>query len=293
MPYRYNIEIDFIRDFTNILKDRLIEMGYSKIKHKSDYDICRAYFNLERRLIIPKPRHIKISQELNCPKHLEEEFELLKRKIKNGEDLTLHLSKEIFNLDYNDDMLNDWGIYHLHMGKDIDKKKGYIKRTNELLFARFDNENAYLIDILGHGSWTRLDLIRIIHDNWEDSIKQFRLNEVLRTEPSISDGDVKKLRKVHAFTFIEVREGVVYMPLGMGYASSGDSIEVIRKCDCIFNSLKAHENNIKNNINGIVENIEKSDNKIGSKLWFRLNIENNKVYALEVYSKIALELQVL
>lgn len=54
------------------------------------------------------------------------------------------------------------------------------KRSEELLFIYLSEDNAYLLDILKHekadGSvvtWTKTDLIQIIHDNWPHLIKSF------------------------------------------------------------------------------------------------------------------------
>ena len=58
-------------------------------------------------------------------------------KIRKGEDLT-HLSKRITDLDYNDALLNDCGIHHLHLGIDVDDS-GFDTRIGPLLFVHFDS----------------------------------------------------------------------------------------------------------------------------------------------------------
>lgn len=51
---------------------------------------------------------------------------------------------------------------------------GFVNRTGPVLFARFDEQNAYLINVWSHGNWTNQDMIRIIHNNWPESIEDLK-----------------------------------------------------------------------------------------------------------------------
>ena len=94
-----------------------------------------------------------------------------------------HLERYLFDEQlrspsFNDALLNDWGIHHVHLGTTIDSD-GFVTRTEPVLFARFDSANAYLIDVLPHGSWSLQRLVKDLYDNWSASIKHFRINGVL------------------------------------------------------------------------------------------------------------------
>ncbi|WP_206406623.1 hypothetical protein [Clostridium sp. ATCC 25772] len=288
MPYRYNVIINFKQDWISRLKKELESYGYI-VKETGD-DICFSYFNLRKRLIQPIPRKVMISNQFKCPKEFKKALNLLKDKIEKGENIYPYLSKRILNLSYHDDLLNDWGIYHLHLGTEIDKNTKFIKRTAPLLFARFDEGHAYFINIYKHGAWTKQKMIRILHENWPESIGQFRMKEIESVTPKLTDKQYAMLRKSHVTTIVEVEKGVVYFPIGMGYMSSGHSMEVIRLCEHYSNVLYDYEKHIKDNIVAIVKLIKDRGGNISNKLHFHLWLEKNKIFAYELYSNSKIEL---
>lgn len=286
MPYRYNIEMNFVEDYLNFCRLRLEEKGY---KLKSNKDADYKLFNLQKRIIIPKKRNVLISKEFNCPEYLKKGLEILKEKIKEGKDITSHLSKKISNLDYNDDLLNDWGIYHLHLGEKYESNGNFAERTGLLLFARFDDENAYFINIYKHGSWSKQEMVRILHNNWSKSIEQFKTP--FESTTRFSDKQYSAMRKSHLYTFIEVEKNAVYMPIGVGYMSSGHSTEVIELCDRNWNLLKEFEIYIKQKIGEIVKETEKKKgSSIGNRFKFFLWLENSQALAYEFKNGIEIEL---
>lgn len=285
----YNIKIDFKKDFVDILRSRLKLEGYDTSKI-NDKDICFSYFNLKKRLISTKVRKIKIANEFKCPKFLNEGLKLLKEKIKNGENINSYLSKRILDLDYNDDLLNDWGIYHLHLGDKIEKNTKFINRTGPLLFVRFYEEYAYFINVYNHGAWTNQQMIRILHNNWPESIEQYRLKDIESIFPKPTDKEYLMLRKSHISTLVEVEKGVIYFPIGMGYMSSGHSTEVIRLCDYHSRIINKYEEYVKNNVVDIINKIKNCGGIILDKFYFRLWLEDDKVFAYEVYSGSKIEL---
>lgn len=288
MPYKYNVEINFKQDWVNRLKKELESYGYN-VKETGD-DICFNYFNLKKRLIQPTPRKVMISKEFKCPEELKNGLNLLKEKIEKGEDIHPYLSKKILDLSYHDDLLNDWGIYHLHLGTEIDKNTKFIKRTEPLLFARFDEGHVYFINIYTHGAWTKQKMIRILHENWPESIERFRMKGIESVTPKLTDKQYAMLRKSHVSTFVELEKGVLYFPIGMGYMSSGHSTEVIRLCNHYSKILYKYEKYVKESIVSIVNLIEKGGKNISNKLHFHLWLENNKVFVYELYSNSKIEL---
>ena len=107
-------------------------------------------------------------------------LKLLVQKFENGEDVSPHLSKGATSPAEFDGLLYDWGIYHFHLGETIDNQTGRIKRTGPVLFAKIDDENVYCINIYCHGKnvqqpWTKQDLLKIIHNNWPQTIAKWKL----------------------------------------------------------------------------------------------------------------------
>lgn len=289
MPYVYDLKIDFLRDWARMMSENLKQMGYNPEPGDDHFKICMNYYNLLRRLVRPIPRKVLVSKEFKCPGHLQDGLNLVIEKIKKGIDLKPHLSKGILRLEYNDDLLNDWGIHHLHLGT-VENVKGFVDRTGPVLFVRFDRDVAYLIQIMGHGDWAKQELIKIIHDNWPESIERFRIPHVESMEPKISDEDRKKLRKAHLVTFVEIDEGVIYAPLGMGYQSSGISTEVVRACMQSNKKLKLFENTVRIKIVEIAKLLKRRSGYTGSKFNFLLGIEDDDVYAFEVNSQTFVKL---
>lgn len=207
--------------------------GYKVQQGTSDENISLQYFNLQRRLVTPAPREVLFSNNFTCPVQLQASLDYVVEKITKGESIKSNLSKKILKLEYNDDLLNDWGVYHLHLGTSLDNE-GFAKRTGPLLFAKFDYDSAYLINVMPHGSWTKKEIIITIHDNWPESIAQFRM-KFDGLEKEITDDARKMLRRHHILSVVEVEDGIIYGPLGGGYTTSGLNAEVLRVSDFCFN----------------------------------------------------------
>lgn len=285
----YKILMNFFKDWTEILKQRLIKRGY-KINSSKPYDICMNYFNLEKRLINKVSREIVKAKSFNCPSRYKNSLSKIKSIIESGNDLTPYLSKKVEDLEYNDAMLNDWGIYHLHLGT-YKNSSGFVNRTGPLLFARFDNKKAYFIGIFNHNSWTKQKLVEIIHNNWPKSIEKFRLKGINSLTKSLSDKNIKEFRNAGLSTMFEAEPGAVYAPIGGGYMSDGSSTEVVMTCDGYARRCKEYEKKVRDNINKVISAAKKNKKEIKDEFNFVLEIDGNKAYAIEVNMDIALLLE--
>ncbi|WKN40526.1 hypothetical protein [Tunicatimonas pelagia] len=282
------IEANFFNDWIEILKNDLLNRGYTINDDWDNHKVSNYYFNLVRRLIEPKKRNVLRSNVFTCPTEHQNGLNLIVCKIESGIDLTPHLSKSIRNLIYDDDLLNDWGIYHLHLGTELEDQSEFIKRTGPLLYVRFDNDNAYLINVFNHQSWTKLDIIRIIHNNWPDSIEPYRLTDVIGLEYPPTDHDIKELRNAHINSLVELDQGIVYIPLGGGLASSGFSNEAVgitRRYQKLINKIESH---LKENIDSIIEKNNLTQFKDLDELDFKMQVFNNKFYAIESQTRVAI-----
>ncbi len=246
-------KIDLFSDWVEIVKTELESKGY--IFNTSDPDeISIQYFNYLKRIIPPKPRNIKKSDVFNCPENLIEGLNLLESKIQNGEDISAHLSRKLKNLEEIDDLLYDWGIFHLHLGTTIEDD-GYINRTGPLLFGYYDDENFYFINVMPHGSWTRQEILKTIYRNWPETFDKYRLkNEnVVGLSHNVTDDEIKKLRNANINVLIEVEPGVIYVTPGGGFVSSGHSMEVVKQHMMNKKYLKQLEEQLKNDTETILK----------------------------------------
>jgi len=208
------IELDFYSDWIRHLKNTLSKMGYS-VTNVSDEKIPIVYFNALRRIIPQKPREVLRSKEFYCDGGLSSAVEEIEKKAKNGENLNPYLSTSLKKADYHDTMLNDWGIHHFHLGSNIDMP-GFIERTRPLLFVKVTNTHFYLIAVKNHGDWNCQELVEIIHKNWPEVIKHYKLEIVIGLSHVPSDENIKKLRKVNINTMIKMSDGAIYAPVGGG-----------------------------------------------------------------------------
>ena len=171
------VDIDLRRDLVEIYRAELDRLGYDVRDISGDEELLRAYFGVCRRLVFPQPRQILKSKSFSCSPKYHDALAQIEQIVREGGDLSPYLSKKIRDLEYNDDLLNDWGIHHLHLGASIEQD-GFVGRTGPLLHCRFEEKYAYLIDVLPHGSWTKQKLIQAMHENWPDSLAQFRARGV-------------------------------------------------------------------------------------------------------------------
>ena len=216
------INIDFRRDLVAILRAEFIRLGYDVSGIVDDIELVRIYFGVRRRLVSWKTRQILKSKDFSCPPEHRNALAKIECIIKNGDDLTAYLSKKIRRLDYNDPLLNDWGIHHLHLGTKVESD-GFIERTDTLLYCRFEAKQAYFIDILPHGNWTQQKLIKTMHENWPELFSRFQLKGILPGE-SLTDEEVDSLRKSRMSIPYFAEDGAVYSPVGGGVTSSGCNI---------------------------------------------------------------------
>ena len=169
---------DFFGDVAGILGNELAAAGYpSTLSTKTDEVVIR-YCNVRRRRIGAKPRTVLIAKELQCPTHQLAGFRLICEKAENGDDLRPHQSRKLADADFDDSLLNDWGINHLHLGTTLEAD-GFMARTGPVLLVRVTPREFYCIAIMEHGRghhpWSKQQLLEIIHNNWPTSIRFFNL----------------------------------------------------------------------------------------------------------------------
>lgn len=292
MPTAYNVKADFQSDWIAILRRRLTAWGYTVESSLSQEAVSFRFFNVWRRLVFPIPRTVLVSMEFTCPPELQSGLDAVMQKIEQGIDIKPHLSVNIVQPDYHDALLNDWGIHHLHLGTEINAA-GFVERTGPVLFVRFDTTNAYLIDVMGHGSWTRQNLVRIIHRNWPESISRYRMSSTLALAQSLSDDDFRRLRRGHVQSFVEVEPGVVYALLGGGYSTSGMSFEVVSMSDRYFMRIRQLETQLRQSIPSFVAACRQGGIDPSRNLCFRFITDFTTVRTVEANSGVIFTLGTL
>lgn len=293
---QYKIEMDLCEDYSEMVQSWMKEHGVQS--DKDGEDLWYDFFNLQKKSVSPQKRIVHYSKEFACPSEVEPGLKLLVQKFENGDDVSLHLSKDATSPSEFDGLLYDWGIYHFHLGETIDHQTGRIERTGPVLFAKIDNENVYCINVYSHGKivqqpWAKQDLLKIIHNNWPQTIAKWKLPDGIELCPESialpSDSQYAFLRRSGISTAIFVDKGIAYISPGGGYMSTGHSQEIVLYCQRVHNTLKHCELHIGNSITSLVKQIEEITGKpVGRRLHFKLIEIDNVLYVEEQQSKITL-----
>lgn len=196
-------------------------------------DLFSRFFNWQNRYVSNRRRTVHISTELVAKNRPE--VQELADKIEKGDDLTPHLSRRIDTIFVAnpkqpelgrradiDLLLNDWGIFHLHISQ-ILESDGYVKGGRELLMAIFKRNDAYLLDLLDHDSWTKESLVEIAVTNWPDA-KLFSVMPGMKLYPPGPKRDRTDLRNSAINTPVELPMGLVFGP-GMSGAGTSGTVE--------------------------------------------------------------------
>ena len=259
------IRMNLYGDFADAIRHCMVSEGYDIASIKGDDEAAiRSYARLNRRVIAPSPRQILKASNFDPSNH-EVGIAKLETAIRNGESLTPYMSKKITDISYRDSLLDHWGIYHLHLGTELEEGENFVRRTDDVLLCRVDHSRAYFIKIAPHvpAPWYEKELIEIIHKNWPESIRHALATGVTGLSPTLNDQEVAELRrKSNLVLFLEMSDGTVYMPPGVGntlgiVATDGSSVNDTRFADCLHELTKLVEERIRDDYRRIHENARK------------------------------------
>jgi hypothetical protein len=274
---------DFFSDVAAIVGAELTAAGYSGGSSGTAEEVVRRYRNVARRRISAKPRTVLAAKELQCPPSEEAGFQLVCEKARKGENLRPHQSRKLADPDFDDSLLNDWGINHLHLGTTLEPD-GFMTRTGPVLLARVTANEFYCIAIMTHGKghhpWSKQQLLDIIHHNWPKSIASWTLRG-LGLEWNPSDEDVRKLRAAGVNVITQRPDGTIHAPLGGGVATDGSGIAVTN--DVIsLRKLCTHLEQLANEkLPALFEEAERMNVKIPPPYHFHLKLEAGRTRAIE------------
>jgi hypothetical protein len=220
---------DLDKSVSEILEEFFIGLGIKYTKGVDAHFLMARYFNFRIKYIENHAREIRISKELErkIPNHINREalYDIF-LKIVQGNDINPYQSKASFDSDFNDGLFNDWGIHHLHLNSFKKNQTDYFNiRTELLVFVRFKENTAYFLDIKSHKDnnvWSDKDLIRIIQQNWSETIAENEVHDVEFLD-ELNNEEIGLLRKSGCTSGLNV-DGKSYLLLGYGQATSGINI---------------------------------------------------------------------
>lgn len=233
------LSFNFVTSLAEALVRDAKNEGINLDPRKPTHDVIIDYLNINRRLLPAVKWQVEVSKEFDCPERYQESFNTIKSILESGGDITPYMGRYITENDFNDLILNDWGIYHFHLGNEF-LPNGLIKGTFELLYAYVDKQKQVVccLQIFDHKSWAKKEALEILYNNWPELIKNFVAPTGMQLTEKISDEKRKLLRDKCVNTAIELDNGVLLWAPGLGYTSSGLSTRVLMSADKIFNSLQ-------------------------------------------------------
>lgn len=250
------------------------------------------FLNYEHRHIIQKPRGFRYSEKFRCPEGYEEVLKEIVGKILRGKDLTPYLSTKLMDISYNDDLLNEWNIYHLHLSR-RPGDNGFVKRSDFLLLVYVTDKTVYFIKTVRHSeeNWEyKKDILEIVDNEWPELIKHYQLGEGFSVDEDINESVIKQARHNHIETIITVN-GKCYFGPGGGMMSNGLSTKVLTESDYLWLQCGIIEKGIGENVEGICSEISKMTGEDVKSLHLRLkSIDHSKMVISETfYRNISIE----
>lgn len=147
----------------------------NKLEQMSVASLLIVFLSWQMRFVRQGKRTIAIRQSAsNDPrwKSLEPQIAQFLKKVERGEDLSPHLSLGVWREGYapaaqqfgagvdrwadKDFLLNVMGFHHFHLGTTLEKK-GFIKRTDDVLFAFVTRTTFDVLGIFDHSVFENLD----------------------------------------------------------------------------------------------------------------------------------------
>jgi hypothetical protein len=243
--------LNFLRDVTALAKEYLDlngvgpprnRSGSTKDKNTDGLQELRWYFTYLLRAISPKPRRSVLSSEIGSRRdladHLRSAIQHIGEMSERGEDLNGFQSERLMESGFNDLLVNDWGIKHLHLGGDPLGAASASGRTRELLYLIDRADALYMIDVGDHRSFAEDHLINVVHDNWPELLSIGGKDTGAR---EISTGTRSAFRHVGIMTYTKVRDGSWYAAPGGGYVTSGTSIHVVSAANRLARRVRHFE----------------------------------------------------
>ncbi|WP_249593622.1 hypothetical protein [Peribacillus frigoritolerans] len=242
--------MNLLGDLEDIIKKEYQKHGF-EFRNKDTHELIYGLLNLKEKVIIPKRRKVNYSKEL-LTKNMDTEYKTylgqIELKFSNGDNINPYLGKGSFRPFSKDLMLYDWGIYHLHLNKEV-YNKDFIIRSDYLLFFMIKDKNVYFIDVTKHQlpdrtEFAQQNLLKIIKRNWPYLLEPYKLKGISLPK-KFTDQQRKEIRNAGSMAATEI-DGDIYAMLGGGGISSAKTnIKYTTDSDNIHQTLREIEDRLK------------------------------------------------
>lgn len=238
------IVIDLFADFASICAKELQSAGYA-LPTGPAAEVIRSYANVRFRRVPKRPRKVH-KAAYTVPDHLVVGERTFLAAVEAGTDLRPYQSTRLERADFDDGMLNDFGIQHFHLGTGPHPTKpNFIARTEPVLFSLVRDDDFYSLGCYAHGTWSKTGLLDLVHETWPHVIASSSLNhgqsdptnftsmKIIGLAHNYTDEDVEKLRKAGINALTQRPDGTIHLGPGGGVTTNGKSGVVAREVTAI------------------------------------------------------------
>jgi hypothetical protein len=216
---------NFYGDLVDTFRRALAQTGRPAHQLEAPQDVLFAYLNAQHRLISPRPRTVVEAPGFSCPLAHRTRYQALKDKLFAGIDVRGHQSKTVAR-EFDDDLLNDWGIQHLHLGENPDER-GFVERGDDLLFVYVEDDRCLALAVGSHSDFADERLVERLYEGWPELFVLDFLQDVEASEQPQPMTERKRLRRLGLMLPTELARKV-YLPRGGGCVRSGLSLRVVQ-----------------------------------------------------------------
>ena len=283
--------MNFINDLRKIAKQILDHYGVDSSSAETDRDFIQMWMTLDLKLIPQQNYQVCRSKALtfkSLSQDISDGIDSVQEKLRQGVDVTPHMSKGILDGSFTDHLLSDWGIYHLHLG--LSMEGNFIKRTKEVLFVFIHESQAYFIDVRDHGRdgekhvFAQFDLLKTLADEFPKVIQRFEFRDFTNISPIITDpAEIIKYRKDGVEIYHKINDKI-YAPMGGGITTASTSTQAQIETDRLLyfvNGLEEYVNESRNEVDNI---FSQASNYEANKADFHLCKDDNGFLLFDKHS---------
>ncbi|MCG5076355.1 hypothetical protein L5014_23765 [Paraburkholderia sp. RG36] len=151
------IRMDFRADLRAHIDTRLLELGYvpeaAGVVRAEEAPYLMLLLRALRRMPAATPRQAILAPGFEVPSEHVDGFGALIRAVENGASLRPWLSTLVRKLKKRDELLDDWGIHHFHLGAvPSAKNRDFVARTDEVAFAMVRPDAVYFLVATSHNA---------------------------------------------------------------------------------------------------------------------------------------------
>jgi hypothetical protein len=275
------LKIDFVSDWRNIMANQLAALGYKVSNTDSTETVSLKYWNVVHRTIKPQPREFREAVGFTVPAQHRRAYEIIRQKVEHGDDLRPYQSRYFTDELFHDQLLNDWGVHHLHLGNIFEKPR-LIYGTKDLLMARISDTTFFVITIGNHTSWTDDQIVEILHQNCPQSIATSKLSDSRTCEVVLTSEERGSLRKGGVSAPVQTQDGTTYGALGGGYSTSKLSLKVKIDSNYYLNRVDELARTVTSRVREIVEEAWRQGIYLSDPLRLQLCLDNEHFVIREV-----------